>query len=1435
MSDHIELHRTFWPVKDETDYDPDSFRIGSAFGKAPSDWSHLLQCNRVVILAEAGTGKTHELIHVTQRLIREGKSAFFCRIEDLADLGVEEAITEGKYKDLEAWIQGSDPAWFFLDSVDEARLANPRHFERALRRLAKELGAEATRAHIFITSRVSDWMASGDRAFVQQVFPCPPCATPAQKESPENPPEPHIEDDPQEDNSKNIKVFRLLPLDEKQMQVFATAKGVLNVAEFMNAIERADATIFAERPQDLLDLISFWETEKRIGLHSEMVEYNLRQKLAESKRFRDEKRPLSLDRAREGAERIAAALTFTKRNSVVLPDTDVDPARADNAILAKNVFMDWGSQEINALLDRALFDVATYGRVRIHHRSIREYLTAKWLLRLLSQGKSRRSIESILFATCYGLEVVIPSLESVVAWVALHDERVRQRAMAIAPEVLIANGDPSSLPVEVRDKLLRRFAALYANRKANHFSFDMAAVRRLADPALACCINELLKTYEKDEETTHLLLQMIWQGEIAECSASSLSMALDPSTGKYTRIYAIRAVAAVGNEDQKRLLVQSTLSQKSLYDSKVLSELCRNFFPSFISVRDLLEILENVTPPKRFSVSELDHVLENLFESSCPEELCIPLLKGIVRLLEREPYEENSFCQISKNYKWLFPHAAILARRAIAFAEVCWQEESVLRTVEMAYMAQDYGIGDNDNRTEFKEIIESRPSLRYEFFWRSIEKRRAQLAQTGERLTNFWSVYIKAPWSLDSSDFGYFLTQVSTLPVLDDRLVALSAACFAWRGIEDQKGGKRLLKRAVKKVPELEEALKQHLARPKISDEIKKHERYMRESKKQQEKLQEKREHQRHVWISKLQGNPNRLRIVNATTLKDVWPDLYWLGMELRNVSKKNSEFSKSDWEALLPVVGREVAEAARDGLMQYWRFYTPELKSEKDSNSIPNGLMIGMIGLAIEAKEKPDWPIYLNPQEATLAARYMTLEMNGFPPWAIRLLKAHPRVCDEVISHELQWEFGAPEDAAAPYHVLHDLQYHSPDLRVHYRPLVKNFLEQREPAHSPTLESALSILLQWPDLDKKAFAELARTRCTSSSEEKRFLTWLVAWMCVDAEGAFAALSSWLEGATDQTEADRRMINFSGALVDQRSIRFGAHHRDFERVDILRRLVPLVYSHVRREDDVVHEGAYTPGSRDNAETTRGYLLEKICTTPGRDSFDALIELSQALPHEWSRERMIVLARDRAKADAEFEPWNSSDIAEFEREGEAPPHSPRSLFNLTISRVDDIKNDLENGDYSEAPMLIGVDRETVIRNWFANRLRLMSNRKYTVTPEEELADATRPDLRLHALSVDAPVVIELKIADNWSYTQHSDRLKTQLVGQYLRDARSGFGIYLLLWQGKQREWIGTTERYRFHELLSQLQREADILKRTAHDVEDLVVIGIALPLRKNRFN
>jgi hypothetical protein len=133
-------------------------------------WDDLIKRPRVVVLAEAGAGKTWEFQGHADRLVKLGKPAFFLAIEELADSNVSSCLLPSSASQLETWRSGSEIGHFFLDSVDEARL-NGKKLAVALRKLAHDIGEHIGRAHIVVSCRVSDWKGDEDVAVVKQCLP----------------------------------------------------------------------------------------------------------------------------------------------------------------------------------------------------------------------------------------------------------------------------------------------------------------------------------------------------------------------------------------------------------------------------------------------------------------------------------------------------------------------------------------------------------------------------------------------------------------------------------------------------------------------------------------------------------------------------------------------------------------------------------------------------------------------------------------------------------------------------------------------------------------------------------------------------------------------------------------------------------------------------------------------------------------------------------------------------------------------------------------------------------------------------------------------------------------------------------------------------------------------------------------------------------------
>ncbi|MVZ98165.1 hypothetical protein EUU23_10715 [Sphingorhabdus sp. IMCC26285] len=430
----VQLIRRFVPTAAQLgDWE---FLSSAASGK-PVGWHDLEDFRRVLILADPGAGKTFEALDRAKKIRDRGAKSFFIRIEAI-NATFETAFEVGTATEFAEWLISNEEAWFFLDSVDEAQLETPRALEDAIRLFGARIHDARERAHIFITSREDAWKALSDRSLVKQYLPfgAPSDEATAETENDVSAP-------------PDLQVFRLAGLKIDQIRLFAGHYGVGNVSAFVAAIERGNLMSMGERPFDLKALIRKWQADQALGGRLEVLQRMIELLLA----------PLSLesslpkidtDKARAGARSLAAAVTLTGRNIICLPDGLLSADRIEPA----KVLPDWSEAELAALLRTGIFDDIVYTSVRFRHREIRELLTAEWAAELMSRPEARTDVEALFFRTQYGEEVIVPRMRPTLTWLLLLDETVRDRALALEPEIATEGGDPSHLPLPVRQAML---------------------------------------------------------------------------------------------------------------------------------------------------------------------------------------------------------------------------------------------------------------------------------------------------------------------------------------------------------------------------------------------------------------------------------------------------------------------------------------------------------------------------------------------------------------------------------------------------------------------------------------------------------------------------------------------------------------------------------------------------------------------------------------------------------------------------------------------------------------------------------------------------------------------------------------------------------------------------------------------------------------------
>lgn len=133
-------------------------------------WADLVDEYRVVILSEAGSGKTTEIKNRALQLKQEGKYAFFLMLEHIPN-DFENAFEIGTFDGFNAWLATVDDGWLLLDSVDEARLRSPFDFHSAIRTLSGRIRTAKERAHVFVTGRTHAWRPKTDLIFCESQLP----------------------------------------------------------------------------------------------------------------------------------------------------------------------------------------------------------------------------------------------------------------------------------------------------------------------------------------------------------------------------------------------------------------------------------------------------------------------------------------------------------------------------------------------------------------------------------------------------------------------------------------------------------------------------------------------------------------------------------------------------------------------------------------------------------------------------------------------------------------------------------------------------------------------------------------------------------------------------------------------------------------------------------------------------------------------------------------------------------------------------------------------------------------------------------------------------------------------------------------------------------------------------------------------------------------
>ncbi|NTV68029.1 MAG: hypothetical protein HGB06_10205, partial [Chlorobaculum sp.] len=1054
-----------------------------------------------------------------------------------------------------------------------------------------------------------------------------------------------------------------------------------------------------------------------------------------------------------------------------------------------------------------------------------------------------RKIESLFFCNQYGVDIVVPTLRPILPWLILMDDKIRERVRKVAPEIFFEGGDPVQLPADFRREILRDVCDQMADGVTGRSAKSYQAVQRFATPELCDVIQELIHKYVDNDVLTEYLLRMVWFGNIDGLLPEAMNVALMPNAEKYARLSAFRAVQAIGSEEDQERLRQSFLAEAEQLNRKYLAELLKGIKPTKETWEWLLACIKKCEPKKPYAYG--DHLPDAItqFIDAADAELLKKMITGLNELLDQPPLIDHGYCNVSKTFYFLIGSAGKAVEKLILYHNLELLDTDAF-SILYKYSEFHHSGFDAEGITEVKldlsNLVPLWPDLNRTLFWFEVQqKRRAEYNTNDQRLTEFRNVLPGLSlWKFEASDFEYVAGEIAKQPFLDDKLVALSLAFDLYKNAGRQREWRTKLHKLCDGNEELDEQLKNYLKPPAQSKESLRWKQQEAKRKKRSEAEEKKKERYHAKWKEYLSQNLIKLKSEICDNPGKVTNSLVYL---FRKTQKENktSRWTDYNWKILINQYGIDIAELYRDWAVSIWRHNILKLYSEgiPFDAELSWAVVIGLSGLEIEAHENAEWPKHLNDTEVELSCRYASYELNGFPVWFQGLFETYSEIVGDFLLKEISYELSIETIESDTNYIISDLSWSGQWAWNQLAPRIYDILINSEPRNLSNLDKLLKIL-HGSNYSSELIAELACQKCKSLDDLRHLARWFAVWTCVEPEKAIPSFSSQIEMIVDPKEQTLFAMIFVthlfvGRVVEQRGEE--QYKRDKFKTPVhLKTLYLLMNEYIRREEDInrfAEADCYTPELRDDAQDARESLLNALKMIPGKESYMALVEIAQKHHDKSARPWIMLDAKTLAEQDGDLEPWSPMQVRDFNDEQERTPSNHKELAELAILRLLDLKDDLEQGDSSNASLLMQV-KEIEVRKYIANELDKTAHGRYSIQQEYELADGKKPDIRFQGNSIDAPVPVELKIADNWKDQKLFERLENQLCGDYLRDNRSGRGIFLLVYRGEKQPWKvpERDDRLNFDHLIAALKNHWAKISPRFPNIEEIKVIGIDLTKR-----
>lgn len=482
----------------------------------------------------------------------------------------EAGATGGLYISISKFLSDDpDIRWqgktLFLDGLDETRAGGGDiSVLLKLRAHLRKLGNPPFR----IACRAADWFGSTDSQVISDASP-----------------------------DGRLAILLLEPLSALDIiDILRNNHGITDPESFVEKATQHDIDELLKNPQTLRLLAESIRDGQWPSTRQETYQLAC-EKLAgeDSKRHRDRLRtqPISGDNLLEAAGQLCAVLLLSDSTGLAL-----DAESTDQHFPLIDVFSPPDLAAARLAACRKLFRPSPEDEERVvpSHRSIAEYLAARWLAKQIDhRGLPLRRVMNLLL----GLDDrTVAGLRGLYGWLALHCQAARSRLIEADPLTVIVYGDVK--PMSLADKRLLLTGLRHETKKHLTLRWQVPSTSpfgALADPNLAKDFAAVLKSPDRDEASQSFadcVLEILYEGEaIPELAATIKTVILDDTRWGRIRRDALPAWLKQQPPAEEAVALLDSINEGLVADpdDELAGQLLSNLYPKTIEPEDLLSYL----------------------------------------------------------------------------------------------------------------------------------------------------------------------------------------------------------------------------------------------------------------------------------------------------------------------------------------------------------------------------------------------------------------------------------------------------------------------------------------------------------------------------------------------------------------------------------------------------------------------------------------------------------------------------------------------------------------------------------------------------------------------------------------------------------------------------------------------------------------------------